>query len=101
MYPYKIQFVQKLLPQDHQQRLQYAIRFASLATQTDFLNTVFMSDEVHLYLNGFVNKQNCRFWSFENSMVIHQNQLHPSKCTVWWGVRIIGSYFFENENESP
>lgn len=104
MYPYKIQIVQALLPQDHQQRLQYAIRFTQLATQIDFLNNVLMSDEAHFHLNGYVNKQNCRLWGSENPRATHQHQLHPSKCTVWCGVmatRVIGPYFFENEDETP
>jgi hypothetical protein len=60
-----------------------------------------MSDEAHFCLNGFVNKQNCRFWGTENPRVIHQRQLHPLKCTVLCGVtsqRVIGPYFFENED---
>ncbi|GFS61659.1 uncharacterized protein TNIN_273331 [Trichonephila inaurata madagascariensis] len=63
-----------------------------------------MSDETHFYLNGYDNKQNCRFWSSKNPRATHQPQLNPSKCTVWIGVmanRVIGSYFFENEDGTP
>ena len=59
-----------------------------------------MSDEAHFTLNGFVNKQNFRFWGTENPKQSHQRRLHPQKCTVWCGVtadRILGPYFFENE----
>ena len=62
-----------------------------------------MIGEANFHLNGFVNKQNCRFWGLENPRAIHQRELHPLKCTVWCGVtsgRIIGPYFFENEDSS-
>lgn len=104
MYPYKVQIVQQILPQDPQQRLQYAIRFTQLATQNDFLNNLLMTDEAHFHLSGYVNKQNCRLWGTENPRAIHQHQSHPIRCTVWCGVmatKIIGPYFFENEDETP
>jgi hypothetical protein len=64
MFPYKIQLVQKLKPTDHPQRLNYAIRIQELARENnEFIHELIMSDEAHFHLNGFVNKQNCRFWS--------------------------------------
>ncbi|GFU41198.1 transposable element Tcb2 transposase [Trichonephila clavipes] len=41
------------------------------------------SDEVHIWLNGFVNKQNCRIWSEANPQVYVETPLHPEKLTVW------------------
>ena len=101
MFPYKIQLVQQLQPQDYEQRLEYAMRLQDLVNgDPGFLQTLIMSDETHFHLNGFVNKQNCRIWGTENPQVIQQHQLHPVKCTVWCGVtanEIIGPYFFEDE----
>lgn len=100
MFPYKVQLVQELKPLDYQQRLDYAISFRQKAEENrDFINNLIMSDEAHFHLNGFVNKQNSRIWATENPRTVHQQQLHPLKCTVWCGVsseRIIGPYFFEN-----
>lgn len=45
MILYKIQMVQALLPQDIQQRLQYAIRFRHLARDNNFLNNSKMTDD--------------------------------------------------------
>ncbi|GFU66801.1 hypothetical protein TNCV_1155511 [Trichonephila clavipes] len=58
------------------------------------------SDEVHFWLNGYVNKQNCRIWSEANPQVYVETPLHPEKLTVWcalWAGGIIGPYFFKND----
>ncbi|GFS79511.1 hypothetical protein TNCV_2370271 [Trichonephila clavipes] len=41
------------------------------------------SDEAHFWLNGYVNKQNCRIWSEANPQVYAETPLHPEKLTVW------------------
>ncbi|GFU49136.1 uncharacterized protein TNCV_573731 [Trichonephila clavipes] len=45
--------------------------------------TVTESDEAHFWLNGYVNKQNCRIWSEANPQVYVETPLHPEKLTVW------------------
>ncbi|GFU21403.1 hypothetical protein TNCV_891471 [Trichonephila clavipes] len=40
-------------------------------------------DEAHFWLNGNVNKQNCRIWSEANPQVYVETPLHPEKLTVW------------------
>ncbi|GFX95912.1 tc3a_0 protein [Trichonephila clavipes] len=40
-------------------------------------------DEVRFWLNGYVNKQNCRIWSEANPQVYVETPLHPEKLTVW------------------
>ncbi|GFV90653.1 hypothetical protein TNCV_2223691 [Trichonephila clavipes] len=41
------------------------------------------SDEAHFWLNGYVNKQNCRIWSEANPQVYVETPLHPEKLIVW------------------
>ncbi|GFX02735.1 hypothetical protein TNCV_2011791 [Trichonephila clavipes] len=41
------------------------------------------NDEAHFWLNGYVNKQNCRIWSEANPQVYVEAPLHPEKLTVW------------------
>ncbi|GFV29319.1 putative transposable element [Trichonephila clavipes] len=41
------------------------------------------SDEAHFWLNGYVNKQNCRIWSKANPQEYIETPLHPEKLTVW------------------
>ncbi|GFW81538.1 transposable element Tcb1 transposase [Trichonephila clavipes] len=47
------------------------------------------SDEAHFWLNGYVNKQNCRIWSEANPLVYVETPLHPEKltvgCALWAG----------------
>ncbi|GFU88597.1 hypothetical protein TNCV_4442741 [Trichonephila clavipes] len=40
-------------------------------------------DEAHFWLNGYVNKQNCRIWSEANPQVYVETPVHPEKLTVW------------------
>ncbi|GFY14505.1 hypothetical protein TNCV_1315591 [Trichonephila clavipes] len=40
-------------------------------------------DEAHFWLNGYVNKQNCRIWSEAYPQVYVETPLHPEKLTVW------------------
>ncbi|GFW33767.1 hypothetical protein TNCV_4052161 [Trichonephila clavipes] len=42
-----------------------------------------LGDEAHFWLNGYVNKQNCRIWSEANPQVYVETPLHPEKLTVW------------------
>ncbi|GFU97854.1 hypothetical protein TNCV_1103641 [Trichonephila clavipes] len=41
------------------------------------------SDEERFWLNGYVNKQNCRIWSEANPQVYVETPVHPEKLTVW------------------
>ncbi|GFV24649.1 uncharacterized protein TNCV_3339651 [Trichonephila clavipes] len=57
-----------------------------------------LSDEAHFWLNGYVNKQNCRIWSEANPQVYVETPLHPETLAVWcalWAGGIIGPYFFK------
>ncbi|GFU26750.1 hypothetical protein TNCV_1838091 [Trichonephila clavipes] len=42
-----------------------------------------VNDEANFWLNGYVNKQNCRIWSEANPQVYVETPLHPEKLTVW------------------
>ncbi|GFV86505.1 uncharacterized protein TNCV_2156981 [Trichonephila clavipes] len=56
--------------------------------------------KAHFWLNGYINKQNCRIWSEANPQVYVETLLHPEKLTVWcalWAGGIIGPYFFKND----
>ncbi|GFX89512.1 transposable element Tc3 transposase [Trichonephila clavipes] len=49
----------------------------------DFHKRILFSDEAHFWLNGYVNKRNCRIWSEANPQVYVETLLHPEKLTVW------------------
>ncbi|GFV80703.1 DUF4817 domain-containing protein [Trichonephila clavipes] len=81
---YKIQLVQELKPYDHQARRRF-VEWAQneIAVVPDFHKRILFSDEAHFWLNGYVNKQNCRIWSEANPQVYVETPLHPEKLTVW------------------
>ncbi|GFY36471.1 hypothetical protein TNCV_26741 [Trichonephila clavipes] len=69
---------------DHQARRRF-VEWAQneIAVVPDFHKRILFSDEAHFWLNGYVNKQNCRIWSEANRQVYVETPLHPEKLTVW------------------
>ncbi|GFW81850.1 DUF4817 domain-containing protein [Trichonephila clavipes] len=53
-----------------------------IAVVPDFHKRILFSDEAHFWLNGYVNKQNCRIWSEANPQEYVETPLHPEKLTV-------------------
>ncbi|GFU26315.1 uncharacterized protein TNCV_3180671 [Trichonephila clavipes] len=86
---------------DHQARRRF-IEWAQneMAVVPDFHKRILFRDEAHFWLNGYVNKQNCRIWSEANPQVYVETPLHPEKLTAWcalWAGGIIGPYFFKDD----
>ncbi|GFV25620.1 hypothetical protein TNCV_4017542 [Trichonephila clavipes] len=95
------QFSLAIHQNNHQARRRF-VEWAQneIAAVPDFHKRVLFSDEAHFWLNGYVNKQNCRIWSEANPQVYVETPLHPEKLTVWcalWAGGIIGPYFFKND----
>ncbi|GFX29176.1 hypothetical protein TNCV_3217111 [Trichonephila clavipes] len=72
----------------HQNDHQASRRFVewaqnAIAVVPNFHKRILFSDEAHFWLNGYVNKQNCRIWSEANPQVYVETPLHPEKLTVW------------------
>ncbi|GFW89476.1 pogo transposable element with KRAB domain [Trichonephila clavipes] len=69
---------------DHQARRRF-VEWAQneIAVVPYFHKRIWFSDEAHFWLNGYVNKQNCRIWSEANPQVYVETPLHPEKLTVW------------------
>ncbi|GFS52963.1 hypothetical protein TNCV_331041 [Trichonephila clavipes] len=69
---------------DHQARRRF-VEWAQneIAVVPDFHKRILFSDEAHFWLNGYVNKQNCRIYSEANPQVYVTTPLHPEKLTVW------------------
>lgn len=98
---YKIQLVQELKPADLPMRHRFSVwALGKLEEDPLFSTKILFSDEAHFWLNGYVNKQNCRIWAEEQPQAVQELPLHPQKTTVWcglWAGGIIGPYFFKNE----
>ncbi|GFW42154.1 hypothetical protein TNCV_1206101 [Trichonephila clavipes] len=69
---------------DHQARRRF-VEWAQneIAVVPDFHKPILFSDETHFWLNGYVNKQNCRIWSEANPQMYVETPLHPEKLTFW------------------
>ncbi|GFV72602.1 uncharacterized protein TNCV_4937781 [Trichonephila clavipes] len=76
---------------DHQARRRF-VEWAQneIAVVPDFHKRILFSDEARFWINGYVNKKNCRIWSEANSQVYVETPLHPEKTdcllrfTGWW-----------------
>ena len=71
------------------------LALGKLADDPLFYRKIVFSDEAHFWLNLYINKQNCRFWSEE----LQKLPMHAEKVTVWcglWAGGIIGPYFFKD-----
>ncbi|GFV47092.1 alpha-2 adrenergic receptor [Trichonephila clavipes] len=81
IYP---QFGLAIHQNDHQARRRF-VEWApnEIAVVPDFHKRILFSDEAHFWLNGYVNKQNCRISSEANPQVYIETPLHPEKLTVW------------------
>ena len=103
LHPYKIKLTQELKPLDHLKRRNFCDwALQKFEEDNQFHRKIIFSDEAHFWLNGFVNKQNMRFWSGTNSHVLQGTTFHPQKVTVWCGFHVggvIGPYFFVDEND--
>ncbi|GFX72178.1 DUF4817 domain-containing protein [Trichonephila clavipes] len=78
------QFGLAIQQNDHQARRRF-VEWAQneIAVVPDFHKRILFSDEAHFWLNGYVNKQNCRIWSEANPQVYVETPLHSEKLTVW------------------
>ena len=92
---------QELKPNDHSLRRIFADwALKQLEVDANFGKKIIFSDEAHFWMNGFVNKQNCRIWGESNPQQIQQLSMHLEKLTAWcglWSNGIIGPFFFKND----
>ncbi|GFV88035.1 uncharacterized protein TNCV_3241851 [Trichonephila clavipes] len=85
---------------DHQARRRF-VEWAQneIAVVPDFHKRILFSDEAHFWLNGYVNKQNCRIWSEANPQVYVETPLHPEKLTgALYG--LVESFFKNDEGHN-
>ncbi|GFT70580.1 DUF1758 domain-containing protein [Trichonephila clavipes] len=87
---------------DHQARRRF-VEWAQneIAVVPDFHKRILFSDEAHFWLNGYVNKQNCRIGSEANPQVYVETPLHPEKLTVngdWYRAMITNFFIPELNN---
>jgi len=95
-HPYEVTIVQKLLPSDFVQRRPFCERMLEIIASDDVI--LMMSHEAHFHSDGYISRQNCRFWAAENPRELHERPLHTAKVSVRCGISkvgIVGPYCFE------
>ncbi|XP_054160040.1 uncharacterized protein LOC128958250 [Oppia nitens] len=99
MFPYKIQITQKLGKYDIERRFDFANDvIQKIDTGAIDINKIWFSDEAHFWLEGYVNKQNCRQWGTQKPEFSVAVPLHSKRVTVWCAMSanaIIGPIFLE------
>ncbi|EFN87922.1 hypothetical protein EAI_08475, partial [Harpegnathos saltator] len=95
---YKIQLSQQINEDDFDRRLEFCEIISTRAVYNpNFLFNVCFSDECTFYLNGIVNRHNCRYWADSNLRILHEvHTQHLKKLNVWAGIfgnRIVGPLF--------
>ena len=82
LHAFKIILTQELKSLDHLKRRNFSNwALAKLEENEEFYRKIISSDQAHFWLNGFVNKQNMRYWSATNPSVLLKTPLHPQKVT--------------------
>lgn len=81
-------------PNDFAKRKAFTGQTIDLMTEDKLL---IMSDKADFHLDGFVNKQNFRYWSDTNPEELYEHPLRSPKVKKWCAVTtsyVIGPYFF-------
>lgn len=99
-FPYKVQLVQELSEDDFDRRMDFCERLMDICNNDrNFIQNLIFSDEATFYLNGMVNRHNCRYWSTENPRWVEEaHTQYPEKLNVWAGIfnnRVIGPFFID------
>lgn len=92
-HPYKISTHQLLTEHAMTKRIEFCNTITGMF-EAEELNEklIIYSDEAHFWMNGYVNKQNYRFWGTENPNISLAKSLHPQKVTAWAAISVKGIY---------
>lgn len=74
VHPYKIRIIQKIKQEDYVNRKKYCEHMLENFSLENDMDKVLFSDEAHFHLEGYVNRQNCRYWAPNNPKEKHQNR---------------------------
>ena len=99
LLPYNLQMTQKLYEEDHAFRVAMAENLLEkISSDIDFVKNVIFSDESTFYVNGVVNRHNCRIWGTEPPVDTIQISHSSPKVNVWMGLsesNVYGPFFIE------
>lgn len=88
LYPFHVQKVQALQPEDHHLRLQFCRWFLQKHAEIpNFSSIVLATDEATFTRNGITNSRNTHIWSVENPHAVRRNHFqHRFSINVWAGL---------------
>lgn len=99
LFAYKIQIHQPLSESSKAKRIDFANNTSDMAENLEIdVGDIWFTDEGHFYLDGFVKKQNWRFWGSTDPHITESRSLHPERITVWAAISgkgIIEPFFIE------
>ena len=101
-YPYKIQLLHPLKPEDKPKRMDWAVEMLDcIDNDSEFLRNWVFSDECTFHENGTVNRHNNVYWSDGNPGYVVQKNLGRKSVNVWCALahdRVMGIHIFHGEN---
>lgn len=97
MFPYKIRFLQQLLPREYRRQLDYAqhVRL-ELRNDSRCLYRILILDECVFHTIGVVNKHNAEVWSQKSASTVVQVPQVLQKIVLWCSMqktKIAGRHF--------
>ena len=105
-HPYTVKLVHEINEDDPDRRLQFCETMEELIrTEPGILKKICFSDESTFFLNGEVNRHNCRYWATENPHEFRETHTQfPVKVNVWCGIlgdKIVGPFFLDQNLDGP
>lgn len=98
-FPYKIQLVQPISINATVARVTFCNQILIRLEENEIdLQKIWFTDEAHFHLEGYVNKQNMRYWGQENPHIAAVKPLHPARVTVWAAMNaemVLGPFFID------
>lgn len=94
LHPYKVSTCQKLYQRDIDRRVQFC-RLMTQKFDEGVLapDKIVFTDECWFHIDGFVNKQNFRFWAKENPHYVISKTKNPIKVMVWAAISTRGVFY--------
>lgn len=82
--PYKYKQVQTLPSHCYEERLKFCKWICNMADD-NYVPRILFTDEANFYLDGYINKQNMRFWGPGPPNEVLERTLNSPKFTIWCG----------------
>ena len=90
LHAYKIQLKQEIKPDDRPERVEFAtFMFNAIDEDETFPRRICFPDEATFYVNGGVNRHNCRIWETKQPNEFHEDVRGSPKVNVWCGLLTI------------